>query len=102
MRPTAVVSAMEPSNVISPQRPHMHPDLTREEPSTRAESKITRPRDGSSGLFHVEPASAALGLLRLRQRGRLRAGERLNGGDDVHQAGALVEGRRVATDALVG
>ena len=29
MRATAVVSAVEPSNVISPHRPHMHNDLTR-------------------------------------------------------------------------
>src|SRR5215207_7685341 len=56
MRATAVVSAMDPSNVISPQRPHMQSDLTREESSTRAEIKITRRRDGSSEVFHVEPA----------------------------------------------
>src|SRR4051795_6662643 len=48
MRATAVVSAIEPSNVISPQRPHMHSDLTREQPSTRGEAKVTRRPDGAS------------------------------------------------------
>src|SRR3954464_7730520 len=48
IRSTAAVSAREPSKVMSPERPHMHPDLT---PSgggmRRVDADVTH-------LFHVE------------------------------------------------
>src|SRR3954452_11727784 len=49
MRATAVVSAREPSNVISPERPHMHCDLTRRHRVPRRERvDVTRSQPGRS------------------------------------------------------
>src|SRR5215203_753927 len=86
IRATAVVSARDPSNVISPQRPHMQNDLTRPWGWTRRETgPAWRSSRHPGPVFHVEPLLGHPGHRR----------------DHVDQAAALVEGGRVAADGRV-
>src|SRR4051812_36967641 len=74
MRATAVVSAREPSNVISPERPHMHCDLTRRRRVPRREwVDVTRSQPGRS-TWNVDEGGPRWGAALVRGASDQRRG----------------------------